>query len=146
MNSHADTVKLLSNTLHVDDFAGGALNIEDGFQRYQQAKKVMKEGGLNLRKWRTNDESLQQRIDEAEELRKGSETEETRECPIKILRLSWDTCEDCFCFEFEQVCGFAAPTKGYLLQVSAKVFDPLGFLSPCTASAKIMFQQLRMLG
>ena len=74
--SHPETVRLLSDTLYVDDFAGGASNTEEGFQKYQQAKRVMKEGGFNLRKWRTNDNNLQQRIDEAEELRKDSETEE----------------------------------------------------------------------
>lgn len=34
------------------------------------------------------------------------------------------------------------PTKRSLLRVSAKIFDPLGFLSPCTVSTKMLFQRL----
>ena len=77
-----------------------------------------------------------------EELRKGSETEKTRDHPIKILGLSWDTCEDCFRFELDDLVKFVGllpPTKRSLLQVSPKV---LGFLSPCTILVKIIFQQL----
>ena len=36
--NHPDTVRLLSDTLYVDDFAGGASNVEGGFQEYQLAK------------------------------------------------------------------------------------------------------------
>ena len=68
-----------------------------------------------------------------------------REQPIKILGLSWDTYEDYFCFEFKELIKFVEslpPTKRSLLRVSAKIFDPLGFLSPFTVSTKILFQSL----
>lgn len=97
-NSHAEIVKLLSDTLYVDDFPGGASNREEGFKVYCQAKEVMNRGGFNLRKWRTNDQDLQLRINEAEGEKSNSETEKSRERPIKILGLSWDTHEDCFKF------------------------------------------------
>ena len=41
-NSHVEIVKLLSDTLYVDNFPGGALNREEGFKVYCQAKEVMK--------------------------------------------------------------------------------------------------------
>ena len=59
-------MKLLSDTLYVDDFPGGASNREEGFKVYCQAKEVIKGGGFNLRKWRTNNQDLQLRINEAE--------------------------------------------------------------------------------
>ena len=34
------------------------------------------------------------------------------------------------------------PTKQSLLQITAKIFDPLGFLSPFVIKLKIMFQKL----
>ena len=45
-NSHADIVRLLSETLYVDDFPGGASNSEEGFRVYCQVKEVMK--GVDL--------------------------------------------------------------------------------------------------
>ena len=96
-------------------------------------------------KWRTNDKDLQLRINESEGIKSNSETGGAREQSIKILGLSWDTHEDCFCFEFEELIKFVEslpPTKRSLLRVSAKIFDPLGFLSPFTVSTKILFQRL----
>ena len=144
-NSHEEIVKLLLDTLYVDDFPGGAANREEGFHVYCQAKEVMNGGGFNLRKWRTNDQELQLRINEAEGVKSDSETGRSRERPIKILGLSWDTCEDYFCFEFKELIKFVEtlpPSKRSLLRVSAKIFDPLGFLSPFTVSTKILFQSL----
>ena len=140
-NSHAEIVKLLSDTLYVDDFPRGASNREEGFHVYQQAKEVMNGGGFNLRKWRTNDQDLQLRINEAEGVNDNCETGRSRERPIKIFGFSWDTNKDCFCFEFEEFIKFVEylpPTKRFLLRVSAKIFDPLGFLSLFTISTKML--------
>ena len=133
-----EIVNLLSDTLYVDDFPGGALNREEGFQVYRQAKEVMNRGGFNLRKWRTNDQDLQLKINEAEGANDNCETGRSR-------GLSWDTDKDCFCFEFEELIKFVEslpPTKRSLLRVSANIFDPLGFLSPFTISTKMLFQNL----
>ena len=90
-SSYAEIVNLLSDTLYVDDFPGGASNREEGFQVYRQVKEVMNRGGFNLCKWRTNDQDLQLRINEADGVNDNCETGRSRERPIKILGLSWDT-------------------------------------------------------
>ena len=46
--------ELLANSLYVDDFPGGASDDESVIHVYQRAKAIMKEGGFNLRKWKTN--------------------------------------------------------------------------------------------
>ena len=46
--------ELLANSLYVDDFPGGASDDESAIHVYQRAKAIMKEGGFNLRKWKTN--------------------------------------------------------------------------------------------
>ena len=78
-------MKLLSDTLYVDDFPYETSNREEGFQVYHQAKKVMNRGGFNLHKWRTNDQDLLLRINEAEGVIDNCETGRSREWPIKIL-------------------------------------------------------------
>ena len=136
-------MKLLSDTLYVDDFPNGALNREEGFHVYRQAKEVMNGGGFNLRKWRTSNQNLQFRINEAEGVNDNCETGRSRERPVKILGLSWDTNKDCFCFEFEELIKFVEYlplTKRSLLRILAKIFDPLGFLSPFTILPKCYFR------
>ena len=59
--------------------------------------------------------------------------------------MSWDTKEDKFSFEFGDVVSYMqslCPTKRSVLRLSAKIFDPLGILSPFVISIKILFQTL----
>jgi len=55
-------VDLMTDSFYVDDFTSGASTIEEGMEIYQKAKALMKSGGFNLRKWKTNSVSLQDRI------------------------------------------------------------------------------------
>ena len=105
-NSHAEIVKLLSDTWYVDDFPGRASNREEGFHVYCQAKEVMNRGGFNLHKWRTNDQDLRLRINKAEGINDNREAGRSRGWPITILGLSWDTDNDHYCFEFEDLIKF----------------------------------------
>ena len=47
-------VRLLTESFYVDDFVSGAANDEEVLTIYQKAKEMMKQGGFNLRKWKTN--------------------------------------------------------------------------------------------
>ena len=136
---YSQVAQFLIDSLYVDDLPGGAADPSKGFEFYRSAKELMMKGGFNLRKWRTNCQSLQKQINEAE----GSEGEVNR--IVRILGLSWDTEADCFVFHFDDLISFVnslPPTKRSLLKVSAKIFDPLGFLSPITIGAKMLFQQV----
>ena len=138
--SHTQVAQFLLDTLYVDDLPGGATDDKNGFEFYQQAKEIMKIGGFNLRKWRSNSHTLQQQISEAE-------GEAVSEVPrvVRVLGLNWDTQEDCLVYKLDDLISFInalPPTKRSLLRISAKIFDPLGFISPVTIAAKMLFQQV----
>ena len=98
--------KLLSESLYVDDFLGGA-------------------------------QALDQRISTGSDNTKGN--------IVKVLRINWDKQRDCFFFDYSELVNYVntlPPTKRSLLKVSAKVFDPLGLLSPFSVQAKMLFQKL----
>ena len=64
---------------------------------------------------------------------------------VRVLGLNWDIQEDCLVYKIDDLISFIKslpPTKRSLLKMSAKIFDPLGFISPITISAKILFQQV----
>ena len=64
---------------------------------------------------------------------------------VKILGLNWDTMSDELRFEFVSVMEYLKslpPTKRSVLKLSAKLFDPLGLLSPFVVNMKIWFQKL----
>lgn len=59
-------VELIRTGLYVDDLITGTDNVETAFQVYSKSKQIMKEAGLNLRKWKTNSSELLHRIEEVE--------------------------------------------------------------------------------
>jgi hypothetical protein len=62
---------------------------------------------------------------------------------VKVLGSIWNTASDTLEFNFSNLVDEAKslpPTKRSLLKISAKIFDPLGLLSPFTIQWKVLFQ------
>ena len=178
-SSEPEVSKLLASSLYVDDFPGGATHEEAAFGVYEKAKRIMSEGGFNLRKWRTNSKGLKERIDKFEntvatnhpnvnqetsehkssegelskinlladtspELRAAEKLQE-KSSEVKILGLNWNTEKGCFSFDVVQLIEYLkslSPTKRSILKASAKIFDPIGLISPVTVNLKMWFQEL----
>ena len=62
-DTHPELVKKLIESFYVDDVVTGASTEEEAFQLYTESKSILKDGAFNLRKFRTNSPSLQQKID-----------------------------------------------------------------------------------
>lgn len=60
---------------------------------------------------------------------------------VKTLGVQWSPTEDIFCykFSFSRIDIF---TKRNILSDIAKIFDPLGWISPCLITAKLLIQNL----
>ena len=114
----------LADSLYVDDFPGGAPTDEETFNLFESSKRIMSEGGFNLRKWHTNSRVLKQRIDRTETMSTSNQPNisnetveqtssvdelsvqsrviipnEEEESQVKILGLNWNTDDDCFSFD-----------------------------------------------
>ena len=167
---YPEIVKLLSNHLYVDDLVAGAEDEDQAYDMYENSKQIMKEGGFNLRKWNTNNSNLTERIkvselvsdenktsDKAEPDRITAEDETYTKSTTgysddrkednhsKVLGLHWNYEHDEFEFQFSGLVGYAKSlpdTKRSLLKFSAKIYDPLGFLSPVVIRLKLLFQEL----
>ena len=138
-------VKQLAESFYVDDFISGVCADDGGFNLYQKAKEIMRAGGFNLRKWKTNSPTLQKRINEAERSSGTPATHGSEQETVKILGLNWDCKADGLYFDLTEVIVLAKslpPTRRSILSLSAKLFDPLGLLSPFIIGTKILFQIL----
>ena len=112
--------ELLANSLYVDDFPGGASDDESAIHVYQRAKAIVKEGGFNLRNWKTHSIIVRQTI--------SKEMKEDDKSEVKILGLNWDTMSDELRFKFVSVMEYLKslpPTKRSVLNLIAKLFDHL---------------------
>ena len=133
--------------LYVDDFASSFENDDVAFETYKTAKEIMQEGNFNLRKWNTNSDTLLQSINQVEGISEEitAQKEAEKGGTVEVLGKYWDTRSDEIFFDFSELSKTArsmALTKRNVLRFGAKIYDPLGLLSPFTIRLKLLFQEL----
>ena len=99
----------LIESFYVDDLVSGCRNADEAFTLYQKASERMKEGGFRLRKWKTNDATLAEKIEKSESKKVEIKKEESDENTYaketlgqsnstggkcKVLGMAWDNKED----------------------------------------------------
>ena len=91
-------------------------------------------------------ENYQDTIDPSKDKQPENNTSrENEDCSIKILGVSWNVETDEFEYDLKKWMDYAktlTPTRRSVLRLSAKIFDPLGFLAPFTIVMKMLFQAL----
>ena len=160
-------VQSFLRSVYVDDVSFGADDDDNAYELYTKSKRILRDGGFNLRKFVTNSTTLQQRIDEAEaEFVEGcSDCNKTRveeedktytknllggrlrqlENVQKILGVTWNFVNDELIFDLNelaiQIKG-TEPTKRRIVAIATKFYDPIGFVAPVIICFKMLFQEL----
>ena len=165
------TVKKLKEDLYIDDLTTGAETVAEAKELYMEAKRIMQNGGFNLRKWTSNSvevcEFISMLENEGEMGDLKSEGNNSGFCEddlsfaktdlgknvfatqeddlVKILGVNWDTKNDMLVYDFSELIRYAKSlpvTKRSILSLSARIFDPLGLLSCYVIKLKMLFQIL----
>ena len=127
--------KDLLQNLYVDNILSGCHNEEESVAFYIEARKVLSEANFNLRSFASNSKDLCD-LAKKDQAADGSEQ-------VNTLGLVWNTISDELSLTQKVLSpNHSSATKREVLQQSSKVFDPLGFVSPVTVSAKLLLQQL----
>lgn len=115
-----------------------------------------------MRKWITNDEVLRKMISSCDEAAEKEESCEkwqddqtfskmalaqanVKEDHPKVIGVTWDNEADKLIFNLGDITQYLAEdvvTKRLVLSSIAKVYDPLGMLSPITTTLKMLFQTI----
>ena len=155
-------VQQVTQSFFVDDFVASAKGVKEAFYLYQKVKERMLAGGFKLRKWKSNDPSLYDKICEEENREESEEkvlklpeetyAKETLGPPTenpgtktKVLGICWDTKDDTLEIDLqkvEQKTATERATKRSILSSLATIYDPLGIVSPVAVNAKVMFQEM----
>lgn len=133
---------ILSKYTYVDDVVCGCNSINEGIELRNQLICLLQSGGFELRKWASNSSDLLQDIP-AQDCQTNSLSFDD-DMSIKILGFKWSPSLDTFSYEvspLDRPC-----TKRTILSELARIFDPLGFLTPLTFLAKYLIQLLWSLG
>lgn len=124
---------------YMDDIFGGADTLEQAQEIQEQLIQLCMAGGFPLQKWASNDEKLRTNTSILQE--NPTTPIEIETSLIKILGIFWRPSTDSFHFT-AQTTSTDKITKRTILSEIARIFDPLGFISPVTVRAKIILQEL----
>ncbi|XP_073950917.1 uncharacterized protein [Choristoneura fumiferana] len=130
----------LENCFYTDDLMTGYDSLEQVKELQRQLIQVLNGAGLNLRKWSSNNPELIKNLP-SNQLNTPFDFKDTES--RKTLGLQWNPASDAFTFinRIESQEGQGDHTKRKLLSDISKIYDPLGWLSPITIKAKILFQK-----
>ena len=137
--------KALKSDFYMDDLMSGGETLEEIVQLKNDLSNLLKRGGFNLRKWNSNSKSLLKSIPENDRALSIS-YEINYEESIKTLGVLWNPVSDKFHFKINLTNHTNKPTKRMILSLSAKLFDPIGWLAPSIIIFKIMLQKLWIAG
>ena len=123
----------------MDDLISGGPTIEKAKQLKREATEIFADAKFELHKWHSNRKELETACEDYEPSFAKEQLEKTPakgEC--KLLGVGWDKVEDTLHVSFP-----AAPaeqTKRGILTNLAKVYDPLGIVSPDMLEGKLLYR------
>lgn len=144
-NAHPVASEIIMNDFYVDDVLSGADSINEAISKQIELKTALQKGGFNLRKWTSNNKEFLDTIPENDREIKFPQ-QINIDSTIKALGLNWNPLTDEFSFKIIIKLDSNAKTKRMLLSEIASLFDPIGWISPVIIKAKILLQELWILG
>ncbi|XP_018367943.1 PREDICTED: uncharacterized protein LOC108764289 [Trachymyrmex cornetzi] len=133
-------VPVLKKGRYVDDVFGGADCIERTQEIINQLIPLCKAGGFNLQKWTSNHPKILEHVPMENQVNHSTVHIEN-DLIVHTLGLEWQPSKDVFQFT-STLFKADIVTKRTILSTIARIYDPLGLLSPIIITAKIIIQEL----
>ncbi|XP_038106691.1 uncharacterized protein LOC119766301 [Culex quinquefasciatus] len=140
--------KVALEDVYMDDVLTGADDEDQAVELRTQLDALLKSGGFRLRKWASNSPLVLQGIpDENLALSRTGDVLLDPDPSVRTLGLVWRPTTDVLKFQFDHpIPNPNQPwTRRRIMSTIATLFDPIGFVGPVIAAAKILMQKLRTL-
>ncbi|XP_068738691.1 uncharacterized protein [Montipora capricornis] len=145
--------------LYLDDLTTGGEDDKETYSIFKETNSCFADGQFNLRKWASNRRGVIEKISsdrtkkEHLERKESAPDQEESYAKItvggldeidptkehKVLGTNWNLEEDTIVMKFTRC---LEPTKGNVLRIAAKLFDPLGLISPVMVVLRMLLQEL----
>ena len=113
---------------YVDDIAGSREQTSQAKQVTEDIDKILAKGCFQIKAWHSNVKDIDQ-----------SDEEET----VDILGHRWNKTDDTFSFKKDEIVSIQdVLTKRHCLSLLAKLWDPIGLVTPVTIKFRIELQEL----
>ncbi|GBL81720.1 hypothetical protein AVEN_93495-1 [Araneus ventricosus] len=131
---------MLNSLLYVDNLIYGAKTVNKALDLSQSAVEILKDTNVNLRKFKSNSEKLRNLWCE----RGVNEVGESSVHPLNVLGIICNTKDDAFQLDVHPILNMTDDLKSSksVLQTSAKIFDPVGFVSPFILIIRCVLQEI----
>nr|CAH7750739.1 unnamed protein product [Callosobruchus chinensis] len=131
---------ILKHDFYIDDMLTGCNSRQEAITAAKDISKKLSEYGFVLRKWQSNDQTFLSSIssDSIEHSVLNFDSNKS----TKILGLTWTGQTDQLRYVIDTNELNDQNTKRAILSNIARIFDPLGLLSPCITLAKMFMQAL----
>ena len=136
-----DLIREIVKSLYVDDFVSGGPTVREAQEIKAGAIDVFGQASIKLHKWHSNVPELEAPEDSmSEETTFAKEQLGTPKAGGgSILGLTWNKDDDILEIKFPA--DHASVTKRGVLGKIARVYDPLGLVSPMTLSGKLLYRK-----
>ncbi|XP_032688818.1 uncharacterized protein LOC116852490 [Odontomachus brunneus] len=136
--------ELLRRCTYVDDVLAGTDTVQEALALQQEIGDLLKAGGFSLKKWAANNQALLKTVP-ADCCLPLVPLRHPDELSTSVLGVRWVPGEDAFAYGDARSLPSTA-TKRAILSVIARIFDPLGWISPVVIAGKILLQELWLAG
>lgn len=138
-----EAAEVLCKDFYVDDLFSGGSSLAETIELREQLDLLLAKGGLQLRKWASNEEAVLEGVPPENRALLPS-VDLQRDQSIKALGLHWEPASDVIRYRIElpTPSTISTLTKRTALSLIAQLFDPLGLVGPVVTTAKIYMQSL----
>ncbi|XP_043203367.1 uncharacterized protein LOC122371257 [Amphibalanus amphitrite] len=120
------------NSFYMDDFVHATETEDKAVEMQTEMTELLRKGGFKLTKWTTNSKRVMEQIKQEERAQAGTTQ--------SVLGCTWNTAEDTL--GVRSIDPHVPETKRGVVRGVARLYDPLGLLSPFSLQAKILIQRL----
>lgn len=141
-HKYPEAAEVLKHHFYVDDLISGHHSLQDAKTIKDDLIALLCGGGMNLRKWSSNNASILENLSE-DQISTNKTVDFKTEDTARTLGLSWSPQTDTFRINWDTETETRRNlTKSELLSQISKLYDPLGWFAPVTVAAKLLFQQV----
>ncbi|XP_032690793.1 uncharacterized protein LOC116853726, partial [Odontomachus brunneus] len=143
-NAWPRAAELIRANTYVDDILAGADSEADAQALQRELINLLRAGGFSLRKWASNSAVVLESVCE-EDREPLIQIRDRDAVGAPILGVHWLPLPDSLCYAVNQ--EESSPlTKRGILSTTARLFDPMGWISPVIVRGKILLQELWLAG
>eukprot|EP00794_Sanderia_malayensis_P013528 gene13528-biopygen10795 len=137
---YPECIREIQEGIYVDDVNLGGSNVAEVEELKEVTVKVFKAGGFELHKWHSNESELDGGSVVDGEATFAKESLGTSGSETKLLGIKWDKANDELAVIFPA--SESEATKRIVLRTMAKIYDPMGIVSPALLTAKVIFRDI----